>query len=482
MNHRSYWGGRSSLALGLLVLLTLGVGSGQARPLARGDTVEISMYSGTASKPALEILVRDFEKANSGIDVTVTYPPTSDGIIQLETTQLAAGNAPDILATWPGCGTAISICKLAPAGHLANMPNKPWAKRSSSIAISTSKYGGGLFAYSPAITFEGLWTNDSLFQSMGLKIPQTFPQLLDVCRKAKGRGTTPVILAASGSLVMQQLIGAFALTTVPDYSKWLQKLKAKKVTFEGTPGWHTALQKMIDLNNAGCYQPGSAGTTSGAAATQFAQGQALTYANMTSKKGEITGYQPRFGFSQHPFPITGKPKHSVAGVGTFRGYAEPRYLTTLTPGFEFLNHRLRIQSLFDWRGGNKWYNNTERIRCTRPNCNGMFNPSASMEEQAMVVAANFNAAKTLDGFLQPGGFVKWREASATLQLPQMLYSRSRIRNASLVFTARNLKKWTNYRGTDPESDFAVGEGGDAPSEFQTFAQPTYFIFRLNLGF
>jgi len=311
MNRRFYRGGRVTVALALLALLTLGVGSGQARPVALGDTVEISMYSGTASKPALDDIVRSFEKANAGIDVTVTYLPTSDAIIQLETTQLAAGNAPDILATWPGCGTAISICKLAPAGHLANMPNKPWAKRSSSIAISTSKYGGGLFVYSPAITFEGLWTNDSLFESLGLKVPQTFPQLLDVCRKAKGRGTTPVILAASGSLVMQQLIGAFALTTVPDYAKWLQKLKAKKVTFAGTPGWHTALQKMIDLNNAGCYQSGPAGTTAGAAATQFAQGQALTYANMTSKKGEIDSYVPKFGFSQHPFPITGKPNGST---------------------------------------------------------------------------------------------------------------------------------------------------------------------------
>jgi len=112
----------------------------------------------------------------------------------------------------------------------------------------------------------------------------------------------------------------------------------------------------------------------------------------------------------------------------------------------------------------------------------MFNPNASFEEQAMVVAANFNAAKTLDGFFQPGSFVKWREASAVLQLPQGIASAARAKSASLVFTARNLKKWTNYRGTDPESDFAVGEGGDSPSEFQTFAQPTYFIFRLNFGF
>jgi TonB-linked SusC/RagA family outer membrane protein len=179
---------------------------------------------------------------------------------------------------------------------------------------------------------------------------------------------------------------------------------------------------------------------------------------------------------------TGKPKHSLIGVGTFRGYPQPRYQNTLTSGIELFNHRVRIQNLFDWRGGNLWYNNNERIRCTRPNCNGRYNPDASFEEQAMDVAANFHAAKTLDGFYQPGGFVKWREASVTIQVPEMLLRRTRARNASLVLSGRNLGQWTKYRGIDPESDFANGNGGDAPSEFQTFAQPAYFIFRLNLGF
>ncbi len=167
----------------------------------------------------------------------------------------------------------------------------------------------------------------------------------------------------------------------------------------------------------------------------------------------------------------------------FRGYAEPRYLTSLTSGLELFGRRLRIQSLFDWRGGNLWYNNTERIRCvSRQNCNGLMNPNASFQEQAMVVATLNDPSHTLDGFLQPGSFVKWREASATLTLPARAAQMVRARTASFVFSARNLYTWTKYRGTDPESDFAVGEGGDAPSEFQTFAQPTYFIFRLNLGF
>ena len=46
-----------------------------------------------------------------------------------------------------------------------------------------------------------------------------------------------------------------------------------------------------------------------------------------------------------------------------------------------------------------------------------------------------------------------------------------VRNLGIV--------WTKYTGVDPE---AFGTTGDAPSEFQAFAPPTYFSFRLNLGF
>ena len=84
--------------------------------------------------------------------------------------------------------------------------------------------------------------------------------------------------------------------------------------------------------------------------------------------------------------------------------------------------------------------------------------------------------------MQPGAFVKWREATVTLELPQRLFAHAGARSASLVFAARNIKKWTNYRGSDPESDYTATGGGDAPNEFQTFAQPTIFQFRLNLGF
>jgi len=184
----------------------------------------------------------------------------------------------------------------------------------------------------------------------------------------------------------------------------------------------------------------------------------------------------------------------VGDSSIFRGYSSPRYLASLQPGLDLFNHRLRLTSLFDYKGGYKWYNNTERIRCvSRQNClglmgadvvNGKLVPRASFEEQAMVVATRDDPSATLDGFFQPASFVRWREFTATFNVPDAWTGKYlRGRTASLNFAARNLHLWTKYRGIDPEIDRLAGASGNSPGEeFQTLGIPSYFTFRLNIGF
>ena len=173
----------------------------------------------------------------------------------------------------------------------------------------------------------------------------------------------------------------------------------------------------------------------------------------------------------------------VSDTAEFQGYNQPRYNLAVTPGIELFKHKVRIQSLFDYRGGYKYYNNTERIRCvSRQNCNGRMNPGATLEEQAMVVATLDHPSHTIAGFFQEGAFVKWRELSVTATLPDRLAAKAFAKSASISFAGRNLALWTRYRGTDPESDYQITDGVDTPNEFQTFAAPAYFTFRINLGF
>jgi TonB-linked SusC/RagA family outer membrane protein len=201
----------------------------------------------------------------------------------------------------------------------------------------------------------------------------------------------------------------------------------------------------------------------------------------------ITGWEDKDGNGILTYSADANLNEVFVGADTiYRGYSNPPYAATFLPAIDLFNRSLRVSTLFEYKGGHRYYNNTERIRCaSRQNCNGLMNPNATFEEQAMAIAHLVDPSTTLDGFFQPGSFVRWRELSATYTLPSSIVGRyiRGAERASVNFAARNLHLWTKYRGLDPEIDFQAGESANgAPSEFQTMGTPTYFVFRLNLGF
>lgn len=198
----------------------------------------------------------------------------------------------------------------------------------------------------------------------------------------------------------------------------------------------------------------------------------------------ITGYEDKNGDGLLTYwADNAKNEVFVGDSAIFRGYATPRYMVTLGSGWDFFTRKLRVSTMWDYRGGNKWYNNTERIRCTRPNCSGRLNLNAELIDQATNIAANEHPARTLDGYFQPGSFVRLREMSVQYTLsPELASKLTRAKSLSVVFTGRNLWLKTKYRGTDPESGFNTTSGTEAPNEFQTVGPPSYFIFRVNVGY
>lgn len=177
-----------------------------------------------------------------------------------------------------------------------------------------------------------------------------------------------------------------------------------------------------------------------------------------------------------------KSEITVTGVSEFIGYAVPRTEIALSNGIDLFNRRIRVNAMIDYKGGHKIYNNTERIRClSRLNCSGLINPNSTLEEQARVVMGREHPGRSVSGFFEDGDFLRFRELGVTLFAPEAWTKRIlRGRTLSATVSARNLGiLWTKYTGVDPE---AFGTTGDAPSEFQAFAPPTHFGFRLNFSF
>ncbi len=290
-------------SLGVAVAVCLVGGGRDAQPAGTSDSITISMIAEAMYQPGYSVLIPNFERVYPNIKVDITYAASTAQDYQIETTELAAGNGPDLLATFPGCGTPISVCTLAKAGFLAPMIDAPWLKRSLRLVTSLDKNGQELFAFSPLVSPYGVFTNDDKFAQLGLNVPQTFSQLLGICQRARAAGTTAIIVGGQSPTVVSRLIADLAVATVyANDPHWGGERRAGKVTFEGSAGWQQALQEFVQMNTAGCFEDGFAGTSAPSAEAQFAEGQGLMYAGLTTDKGTIDAGNPR-----SPTPTTRFP-------------------------------------------------------------------------------------------------------------------------------------------------------------------------------
>jgi TonB-dependent starch-binding outer membrane protein SusC len=163
----------------------------------------------------------------------------------------------------------------------------------------------------------------------------------------------------------------------------------------------------------------------------------------------------------------------------FLGSALPTRQGSLS-GDLTLFHIVRIYNLLEYRGGNKLENATEQFRCSFSLCRGINDKTASVEEQANAEAA-FSNSSFVGGYIEDASFVKWRELSVAVTVPQRYLGSLRTTNATVTFGARNLHTWTKYKGLDPEVN-GTGQSNFTTDDFLTQPQVRYYTARLNLTF
>ena len=185
-------------------------------------------------------------------------------------------------------------------------------------------------------------------------------------------------------------------------------------------------------------------------------------------------------------PITGFERNAQGivtgttyGPERFLGYAQPRTLLSLTPTLTLFKWA-RLSALVDYRGGYKQYNSSEDFRCGIGRCRGFNDPTAPAQEQANALASAIDGVYT--GYIEDADFVRLREASLTLTLPDRLTTRLlRARGLSLTLAGYNLGLWTDYTGVDPEVN-ASAQSNFVQSDFLSQAPVRRFAARVNVNF
>jgi TonB-linked SusC/RagA family outer membrane protein len=185
--------------------------------------------------------------------------------------------------------------------------------------------------------------------------------------------------------------------------------------------------------------------------------QDLPVPDICKAGASVCGFRPPnagYGLAYGEFFIQkGLPISQIIGTDTIPGGGgalTTRYLGQVNPRFRwsFLNdvsyRRLSLSMLWDWQLGGVAQNQTLSLY----DCNGLAPDQATTAGRARFDACNVWGVAA--PFVQSTTFLKLREASIALALPDQWANLFGARSAQLSVTGRNLLLITNYFGYDPE--------------------------------
>ncbi|MDF1501303.1 SusC/RagA family TonB-linked outer membrane protein [Roseisolibacter sp. H3M3-2] len=147
----------------------------------------------------------------------------------------------------------------------------------------------------------------------------------------------------------------------------------------------------------------------------------------------------------------------TVGTTQYIGPSAPTRELGFSNTFTFFRN-FRLYALLDYKGGHYLFNLKERNRCQTANDNcarandprflGARNPRNAADS---LLRRELDAIRTIPSlFIEKADFVKLREVSLSVTIPQRLIARSGAETAQLVLSGRNLGLWTDYTGLDPE--------------------------------
>jgi raffinose/stachyose/melibiose transport system substrate-binding protein len=176
-------------------------------------------------------------------------------------TQMAAGNGPDVMQVNAGGGQPGTVGTLAKPGLLLKLTDASFTKNIPEAERVGYDYKGQLYGVPSSTAIMSVIYNDELAKQNNVNISAT-TSLDDVISQCGSVPDGTSIFALAGSVPANTGIMTVEIATSTVYGPkpdWNQERADGKTTFAKTQGWKDALQAVVDLNKAGCFQDGAAG-------------------------------------------------------------------------------------------------------------------------------------------------------------------------------------------------------------------------------
>lgn len=176
------------------------------------DKVTISLLSWYTEEQLGEF-ISAFEEENPGVTIDVQFVPPVQQYVDKFSVLVASGQMTDMFYT--GAENKQDIFEKGLAEDLSYMEIFNRIDKNTSATYGNN---GEIYAYSPDAWIGGLFYNKAIFEEAGIdKIPETWDEFIDCCKKLKDYGVEPYLDYADGVHgLAQSLYQCMVISKEPD--------------------------------------------------------------------------------------------------------------------------------------------------------------------------------------------------------------------------------------------------------------------------
>src|SRR6476619_65499 len=157
------------LAAGLLLAACGGSSGSSSNGGKEPQTITFTYAPANAQDTSYEVLAKDYEAAHPGVTIKLNKI-NAEAVNTTLTTQMQAGNGPDVMALTGGSGQAATVGQFAKAGLLLELTDPSFNTDVPSAEQTGYTYNGKLYGVPSSTAVAGIVYNDDLAKQNGVTI------------------------------------------------------------------------------------------------------------------------------------------------------------------------------------------------------------------------------------------------------------------------------------------------------------------------
>jgi raffinose/stachyose/melibiose transport system substrate-binding protein len=310
---------KKAISLGTVVALvaTVGCSSGSGGGTAteaptdkKGQNVKLEFLSNKGSETdVFNKIIQKFSEKNPNIEIEVNAPPNMLKVLAM---RLANNDAPPFFTVYP---SAPSMRQPAKDGFYADLTADPVMNNITPSFVEFSKTFNKNYAVPYALEGYGVVYNVDMFKELGLTVPKTYAELIQVAEKLKAAGKTPFLFPDKDYAMLRQSSAAILGLDIPNVTQLFDDVINGKKHIGDNQDVRKVIQKIVDLRAYG--QKDLVGTSGDNVVRDFAAGKGAMFYHGMWQGPAIKKANPNINIDIFAFPAEKAEDTKVAmQVGT----------------------------------------------------------------------------------------------------------------------------------------------------------------------